>query len=100
MRKPTDVICLNCRGPAHPPSLQRTPGSADYARLMEPVQRDYYVGNVGAPPMAFLMTLAFVLFPGPYQMAVFTFLAQPLFAFAGISYFVKVLRDLRQRKVV
>lgn len=50
--------------------------------------------------MAFLMTLAFVLFPGPYEMAVFTFLAQPLFAFAAISYLVKVLRDLRQRKVV
>ena len=32
------MICLNCHGPAHPTSLQRTPGSADYARLMEPVQ--------------------------------------------------------------
>ena len=50
--------------------------------------------------MAFLMTLAFVLFPGPYEMAVFTFLAQPLFAFAAISYFVKVLRDLRERNVM
>ncbi len=50
--------------------------------------------------IAFLMTLAFVLFPGPYKMAVFTFLAQPLFAFAAISYLVKVLRDLRERKVM
>jgi hypothetical protein len=50
--------------------------------------------------MAFLMTLAFVLFPGPYEMAVFTFLAQPLFAFAAFSYLVKVLRDLRERKVM
>jgi hypothetical protein len=33
-------------------------------------------------------------------MAVFTFLAQPLFAFAAISYLVKVLRDLRERKVM
>ena len=48
--------------------------------------------------IAFVMTLAFVLVPGPYEMAVFTFLAQPLFAFAAISYLVKVLRDLRERK--
>ena len=50
--------------------------------------------------IAFLMTLAFVLFPGPDEMAVFTFLAQPLFAFAAISYLLKVLRDLRERKVM
>jgi len=50
--------------------------------------------------VAFVMTLVFVLFPGPYEMAVFTFLAQPLFAFAGISYLSKVLADLRSRKVV
>ena len=35
----------------------------------------------------------------PYEMAVFTFRAQPLFAFAAISYVVKVFRDLRERKV-
>jgi|SRR5579871_1481484 len=29
-----EMICLNCHGQAHPTSLQRTPGSADYARLM------------------------------------------------------------------
>ena len=50
--------------------------------------------------VAFVMTLAFVLVPGPYEMAVFTFLAQPLFAFAAISYLVKVLRDLRERKAM
>jgi hypothetical protein len=50
--------------------------------------------------IAFLMTLAFVLFPGPYEMAIFTFLAQPLFAIAAVSYLVKVLADLRTRKVV
>jgi hypothetical protein len=50
--------------------------------------------------IAFVMTLAFVLVPGPYEMAVFTFLAQPLFAFAAISYLVKVLRDLRERKAM
>jgi len=30
-----EMICLNCHGQAHPTSLQRTPGSANYARLME-----------------------------------------------------------------
>jgi len=29
------MICLNCHGQAHPTSAQRTPGSNDYARLME-----------------------------------------------------------------
>ncbi len=32
------MICLNCHGQAHPTRAQRTPGSADYARLMEAVQ--------------------------------------------------------------
>ncbi|HEX8893544.1 MAG TPA: hypothetical protein VF783_09475 [Terriglobales bacterium] len=50
--------------------------------------------------IAFLMTLAFVLFPGPYEMAVFTFLAQPLFALAAVSYLFEVLADLRGRGVV
>ena len=30
-----EMICLNCHGQAHPTSVQRTPGSVDYARLME-----------------------------------------------------------------
>lgn len=50
--------------------------------------------------IAFLMTLAFILVPGPYEMAAFTFLAQPLFAIAAISYLAKVLSDLRHRKVM
>ena len=29
------MICLNCHGQSHPTSVQRTPGSSDYARLME-----------------------------------------------------------------
>ena len=29
------VTCLDCHGDAHPTAAQRTPGSADYARLME-----------------------------------------------------------------
>jgi len=30
-----EMICLNCHGQAHPTAVQRTPGSSDYARLME-----------------------------------------------------------------
>ena len=29
------MICLNCHGQSHPTAVQRTPGSSDYARLME-----------------------------------------------------------------
>lgn len=50
--------------------------------------------------VAFLMTLAFVLFPGPYEMAVFTFIAQPLFAVAAVSYLLEVVRDLRRREIL
>jgi len=28
------MICLNCHGQSHPTTVQRTPGSSDYARLM------------------------------------------------------------------
>ena len=48
--------------------------------------------------IAFPMTLALVLLPGSYEMAVFTFLAQPLFAIAAISYLLKVLAELRRHK--
>ena len=47
--------------------------------------------------VAFTMTLAFVVFPGPYEMALFTFIAQPLFALAAASYLVEVIRDLQRR---
>ena len=47
--------------------------------------------------VAFLLTLAFILVPGPYAMALFTFVAQPLFAIVAIGYLLKVRADLRQR---
>jgi hypothetical protein len=31
------MSCVNCHGPAHPTRSERTPGSADYQRLMRPV---------------------------------------------------------------
>ncbi len=33
----SSMSCLNCHGRAHPTRAQRTPGSADYGRLMEAV---------------------------------------------------------------
>lgn len=47
--------------------------------------------------VAFALTLVFILVPGPYAMAVFTFIAQPLFVIVAIGYLVKVRADLRNR---
>ena len=48
--------------------------------------------------LAFALTLLFVLVPGPYPMALFTFIAQPLFAIVAIGYLSKVLADLRRHR--
>jgi hypothetical protein len=48
--------------------------------------------------LGFLLTQVFVLVPGPYPMALFTFVAQPLFALAAIGYLIKVMADLRRRR--
>jgi hypothetical protein len=47
--------------------------------------------------VAFALTETFMLVPGPYAMAVFTFVAQPLFAIVAIGYLFKVKADLRKR---
>lgn len=47
--------------------------------------------------VAFVLTLIFILMPGPYSMAIFTFIAQPLFAIVAIGYLLKVRADLRKR---
>jgi len=47
--------------------------------------------------VAFVLTLIFILVPGPYPMAIFTFVAQPLFAIVAIGYLFKVRTDLRKR---
>ncbi len=49
---------------------------------------------------AFLITLAFVWSPGPYLMAAFTFVAQPLFLIAALFYLRRVFTDLRDRDVL
>ena len=50
--------------------------------------------------IAFVITLVFVWMPGPYPMGAFTFIAQPLFGLALLSYAIKVFRDLHSRDVV
>lgn len=50
--------------------------------------------------IAFVITLIYVWSPGPYPMGAFTFIAQPLFVVALVSYLVKVFLDLRQNKVL
>ena len=47
--------------------------------------------------VAFALTETFILVPGPYAMALFTFIAQPLFAIVAIGYLLKVRADLRKR---
>ena len=47
--------------------------------------------------VAFALTLIFILEPGPYPMAIFTFIAQPLFGIVAIGYLLKVRADLRKR---
>ena len=50
--------------------------------------------------LAFAIALVYVWIPGPYAMGAFTFIAQPLFLLALVSYGIKVFRDLRSREVV
>jgi hypothetical protein len=49
--------------------------------------------------VAFTLTLVFILVPGPYAMAIFTFIAQPLFAIVAIGYLLKVKADLHKRGI-
>lgn len=50
--------------------------------------------------LAFLISLVYIWVPGPYPMGAFTFIAQPLFVVAFLSYAYKVLRDLSRQDVV
>ena len=47
--------------------------------------------------VAFVLTLAFILVPGPYAMALFTLIAQPHLAIVANAYLVKLSADLRKR---
>jgi hypothetical protein len=50
--------------------------------------------------LGFVISLAYIWHPGPYAMGAFTFVAQPLFLLAFLSYVIKVFRELRQREVL
>jgi hypothetical protein len=50
--------------------------------------------------LAFAITLWFVLDPSPYPMVVFAFFAQPLFLVVGVFYLAKVVRDLRNQRIL
>ena len=50
--------------------------------------------------IAALISLVFIWHPGPYAMGAFTFIAQPLFGVTIASYGWKVLRELREKRVL
>lgn len=56
--------------------------------------------RVLATCLALVLSMLFLLDPGPYPMALFSFVAQPLFAVAILAYLLDVWRDLRQRNVL
>jgi hypothetical protein len=53
-----------------------------------------------AAVVAFVIALVYIWVPGPYPMGAFTFIAQPLFLLALVSYVIKVVRELRKKDVV
>lgn len=53
-----------------------------------------------AAMIAFLLTGLYAIHPGPYQMALFVFVAQPLFVIALLGYLWRVIRDLRGKGVL
>ena len=53
-----------------------------------------------ATAVALMIALVYIWVPGPYPMGAFTFIAQPLFFLALLSYVIKVLRELRKKEVV
>ena len=50
--------------------------------------------------IGFVITTLFVVHPGPLLMALFTFVAQPLFLIVGLMYLGRVLRELRAKDVL
>lgn len=50
--------------------------------------------------IAALISLVYIWHPGPYAMGAFTFIAQPLFVVAIGSYGWKVLKELRDKRVL
>jgi hypothetical protein len=53
-----------------------------------------------ATMIALVLTTLFVVHPSPYGMALFAFVAQPLFVIAAVLYGVRVFRDLRSKDIL
>ena len=62
---------------------------------MKPLHREAWAAIV-----AFVIALIYTWVPGPYPMGAFTFIAQPLFLLALVSYAIRVLRELRKKDIV
>ena len=50
--------------------------------------------------VAFVITTLFVVYPRPLLMALFTFVAQPLFLIVGLMYLRRVFQELRAKDVL
>jgi hypothetical protein len=50
--------------------------------------------------IGFVLTTLFVAHPTPALMALFVFVAQPLFVIVGLMYLARVLRELREKDVL
>ena len=50
--------------------------------------------------IGFVLTTLFVAHPTPALMALFFFVAQPLFVIVGLMYLARVLRELREKDVL
>ena len=50
--------------------------------------------------VAFAISMAFILSPGPYAMVLFTFVAVPLFVMVALFYLGQVARELRRKDVL
>ncbi len=49
---------------------------------------------------AYVLCEWFLIVPDPLPMALFVFVAQPFFAFAGFIYILEVIEELKQRGVL
>ena len=55
--------------------------------------------EAAAAIVAFAISLGYIIYPGPYVMGAFIFIAQPLFVVAAAGYAVKVLRELKRHGI-
>lgn len=56
--------------------------------------------EIWAVIVALLITLGYTLYPGPYLMGAFTFIAQPLLVLAILNYLYKVYGELKKQKII